>query len=119
LNGFLRSAMRDALSILIDPFGFYETIKRGKQAKPDSTRIGYVLEWFAIFSLVPASLLPIWKPLSDWAIDASVVKIPDLHFGNAAFLEIATQIYPLVHSHLGSNILTWLACIPILMVDLL
>lgn len=72
-----------------------------------------------LFLLVPAMLLPIWKPLSDWAIDASVVKIPDLHFGNAAFLDTATQIYPLVHSHLGNGLWTWLACIPILMADLL
>jgi len=116
LNEFLRSAMGDARVILTNPFGFYETMK---MAKPGSPRIEYVLEWFTLFSLVPAMLLPIWKPLSDWAIDASVVKIPDLHFGNAVYLEIANRFYPLVHSHLGNDTLTWLACILILMADLL
>jgi len=72
-----------------------------------------------MFSFVSALLLPIWKPLSDWAINASIVKVPDLHFGNAVFLEIANQIYPLVYSYLGSNLWTWLVCIPILVADLL
>lgn len=111
--------MRDARSILTDPFGFYKTMKRAKQARLDSSAMRYVLAWFTMFSFVPASLLPIWKPLSDWAIDASVVKIPDLHFGNAVFLEIANQIYPLVYSYLGNNLWTWLVCIPILIADLL
>lgn len=69
--------------------------------------------------VLSALLLPIWKPLSDWAINASIVKIPDLHFGNAVFLEIANQIYPLVYSYLGSNLWTWLVCIPIIVADLL
>jgi len=119
LNEFLKSAMRDAGSILTDPFGFYKTMKRAKQASLGSYTMRYVLGWFMLFSFVPALLLPIWKPLSDWAIDASVVKIPDLQFGNAAFLDTATQIYPLVNSYLGNNLWTWLACIPIIMADLL
>jgi len=48
-----------------------------------------------------------------------VVKIPDLHFGNAAYLDVAREVYPLAYSYLGNHLLTWLVCIPILMADLL
>lgn len=47
------------------------------------------------------------------------MKIPDLHFGNAVYLTIARDIYPLVYSYLGNHLLTWLVCIPILMADML
>ncbi|MCL5317366.1 MAG: hypothetical protein M1503_03740 [Thaumarchaeota archaeon] len=79
----------------------------------------YVLTWFTMFSTVPSLLLPIWKPLTDWAINASAVKIPDLHFGNVVYLEVSQQIYPLVYSYVGNHLWTWLVCAPILIADLL
>jgi len=116
---FLRRMGSDAWSMLRNPFGFFLTLREERHAKSESRTVSYVFEWFILFSAVPSLLLPVWKPLTDWAIRVSVVKIPDLHFGNAVYLSMAREVYPLVYSYVGNHLLTWLVCVPILMGDLL
>lgn len=114
---FVRSAFRDAHSILSDPFGFFKSMSEDKETRPRST--WYVVTWFILFSIVPGLLLPLWKPLTDWAIATAVVKIPDLHFANEVYLSMALYLYPLIYSYLGDSFRTWLVCFPLLMLDLL
>jgi len=109
----------DAWFILRNPFGFFPALREERNAGSKGRTVGYVLAWFILFSAVPSLLLPVWKPLTGWATQASVVRIPDLHFGNAVYLTMAREIYPLVYSYLGDPLLTWLICIPILMIDFL
>jgi len=112
---FLRMAFRDAYSILIDPFRFFKSMSEDKETRPRSIR--YIATWFILFCVISAMLLPLWKPLTDWTIATSVVKIPDLHFANEVYLSMALYLYPLVYSYLGDHFWTWLACIPLLMID--
>jgi hypothetical protein len=113
----VRAALRDAHSILDDPFGFFKSISADKETRPRSIR--YTVGWFILFSIVPALLLPLWKPLTDWAFATAVVKIPDLHFANEVYLSMSLYLYPLIYSYLGDSFRTWLVCFPLLMLDLL
>jgi len=115
----LRQAASDAWLILQNPFGFFPTLREERDVKSESRSVRYILAWFTLFSAVPSLLIPVWKPLTDWAAQVSVVKIPDLHFGNAVYLTMSREVYPLVFSYIGDHFLTWLFCIPILMADFL
>ncbi len=69
--------------------------------------------------MIPALLLPLWKPLTDWVVGVSAVKIVDFHFGNQVYLALSRDFYPLYYSYLGDPVLSWLACIPTLLSDTL
>ncbi len=112
----LRLALTDAHHVLRDPFGFFCSL--GKDRESGRHRPKHILAWFTLFSLVPSLLIPVWKPLTDWAIETSAVKVPDLHFGNQAYVTVARDYYPLFYSYVGNHLLAWLACVPILVLDL-
>jgi len=114
---FWRKLAFDALSILRDPFGFFERLHQEKAAEPQTRNWRYAIVFTAVLTLIPALLLPLWKPLDDWVINVSTVRIADFHFGNQVYLALSRDFYPLYLSYLGNHVLVWLLCIPTLLLD--
>jgi len=104
---------------LRDPFLFFQGLREERSHGADSRSPWYALGFLTVFSLVPAMLFPLWKPLSDWAASISVVKVLDFHFGNQVYLALSRDFYPLYYSYLGDPVLAWLVCIPTLLLDTL
>ncbi|MFX0107349.1 MAG: hypothetical protein ACFE7R_03630 [Candidatus Hodarchaeota archaeon] len=111
-----REILSDGWKVLTDPIGFFEELQSDNESEKLRNMRRPIL-FLIVFLVVYCVSMPLWIVINDWVVSISEISILDFHYGNQVFLSMHKDWYPLFYSHSGSWFVSWLMCIPIIILD--